>query len=83
MARKDITDRAVCLAYLICERDRVEGRPARWPYQILQQTSGQPFKVCYRAMERAEKRGLIEYGVSLRTGWLTDKGRELVWGESK
>ena len=28
--------------------------------------------------ERAARRDLVEYGVSLRTGWLTDKGRALL-----
>jgi len=36
-------------------------------------------KVCYRAMERAESHGLIDYGVSLRSGWLTNKGILLLW----
>lgn len=49
-----------------------------FPYEALAASTGQPEKVCYRAMERAEKRGLIEYGVSLRTGWLTDKGKALL-----
>jgi hypothetical protein len=40
--------------------------------------TGQPLKVCYRAMERAHKRGYVEYGVSLRTAWLLPKGLELL-----
>ena len=78
MARKDVTDRMVCEAYRMCERDRIEDRSKKFPYDYLQLMSQQPFKVCYRAMERAEHRGLIEYGVSLRTGWLTEKGLELL-----
>lgn len=49
-----------------------------WPYEALAASTGQPEKVCYRAMERAERRGLIEYGVSLRTGWLTEAGKALL-----
>ena len=49
-----------------------------YPYEILQKMTGQPAKVCYSAMERAAGRGYIEYGVSLRTGWLTGKGKELL-----
>ena len=49
-----------------------------WPYETLAARTGQPEKVCYRAMERAERRGLIEYGVSLRTGWLTEAGKALL-----
>src|SRR3990167_9143890 len=51
-----------------------------WPYKTLEQWTGQPQKVCYRALERAAERDLIDYGVSLRTGWLTDKGRALLDG---
>lgn len=49
-----------------------------WPYEILAQWTGEPEKVCYRAIERASERGLIEYGVSLRTGWLSEKGKALL-----
>lgn len=45
---------------------------------ILEKQTGAPAKVVYRAIERAESRGLIECGISLRSGWLTDKGKELV-----
>lgn len=39
---------------------------------------GCPAKVLYAAMERAEKNGLLECGVSLRSGWLTEAGRNLL-----
>lgn len=45
---------------------------------ILLEMTGAPEKVIYRAMERADERGLIDYGVTLRSGWLTDKGRSLI-----
>ena len=77
MSTKDITDLQVCEAYKRCEH----GRPRVWPYEILQETTGQAFKVCYRAMERAHERGLLNYGTSLRTAWLTDKGKALLAGE--
>ncbi|MCJ2023577.1 hypothetical protein [Methylobacterium sp. J-067] len=48
------------------------------PVRILQEWTGQPLKVCYRCMERACDRGLIEYGVSLRCGWIDAKGYELL-----
>lgn len=80
MATKDITDKMVCEAYAEAEQQRDQGPGMPWrdyeyPYVILQRRTGECFKVCYRAMERAEKRGFVECGVSLRTGWLTDKGR--------
>lgn len=75
MAMKDITDRQVCLA-VKAFRDRDLGLP--WPYEALAIETGQPEKVCYRAMERANQRGLLDYGVSLRTAWLTEKGEALI-----
>lgn len=35
-------------------------------------------KAVYRKMEKLAGRGYIEYGVSARTGWLTEKGREVL-----
>ena len=74
MSTKDVTDLDVCRAYV--DARAVEFR--RYPYQFLAERTGQPEKVCYRAMERADRHGLIEYGVSLRTGWLTEKGLALL-----
>ncbi|HAM56407.1 MAG TPA: hypothetical protein DCQ64_13820 [Candidatus Rokubacteria bacterium] len=88
MARKDITDIQVLQAYVDAAvtwgrsaDGCIEAQPrgaGRWPYELLAQRTGQPEKVCYAAMERAERRGLIDYGVSLRAGFLTDKGKELL-----
>lgn len=63
----------------VCEemRRRMAYRPEggyRYAYDLLCAVLGCPEKVAYSAMERACDRGLIEYGVSLRTGWITDKG---------
>lgn len=58
-------------------------REDRWVYTWLMEWTGQPEKVCYRAMERAEKRELIDYGVSLRTCWPTEKGKELLLTEGQ
>jgi hypothetical protein len=35
-------------------------------------------KVVYAAMDRAHKKGLIEYGISLRTAWPSKTGLELL-----
>jgi len=75
MARKDITDMQVCFAYVESRKDK---GGTHWPYEFLQLWTDQPKKVCYRAMERAFDRGYIEYGVSLRAGWLTEKGVALI-----
>lgn len=73
MATKDITDLQVCQAYEAYWNDR-----SRWPYDFLMEWTGQPEKVCYRAMERACDRDLIDYGTSLRSGFLTEKGKALL-----
>jgi hypothetical protein len=82
MATKDITDRQVVAAYEEAMKQRAAstGRDpfCPWPEDVLSVTTGQPYKVCYRAMERACDRGLVEYGVSLHAGWLTEKGKELL-----
>lgn len=85
MATKDITDKQVCEAYAEAERQRGPEweNDYEYPYEILMRITGEPEKVCYRAMERADERGYVEYGVSLRTGWLTDKGKALLKQEDK
>lgn len=72
MATKDISDIQVIKAYLEYKQTM------HFPYNILYRDTGQPIKVCCRAMERAEKRGYINCGVSLVTGWVTEKGYELL-----
>lgn len=75
MAMKHITDRQVCLA-VQAFRDRGLEHP--YPYEALALETGECEKVCYRAMERADDRGYLNYGVSLRTAWLTEKGVALI-----
>jgi hypothetical protein len=53
-------------------------RRSVFPYDVLMAVfPGCPFKVAWAAMDRACGRDLIEYGVNLRWGWLTDKGKDL------
>ena len=74
MATKDISDKQVVEAYIACDI-----KPRRFfPYQVLEELTGQCEKVCFRAMERSQDRGFIECGVSLRTGWVTDSGKLLL-----
>jgi len=80
MSMKDIPDHLVCKAF-------VDSKALNWlrsADELLAEWTGQPRKVCYRAMERAHRNGLVEYGVSLRTGWVTERGVHLldVHGES-
>ena len=87
MATKDITDLQVVQAYAEMHRqreaDRGSGHPSEHADDILQRTTGQPEKVCERAMERAYGRGLIECGMWLRGGWLTAKGTALLTSNEK
>ena len=74
MKRGDIHDRMVCIAYAEAWR---AGCPCSVEV-ILKRMTGAPAKVITAAMVRACGRGYVDYGVSLRCGWLTDKGRALV-----
>ena len=69
MHHTEITDKMVCAAVQEYQANR-----DNFPYEILAKRTGKPENLCYKAMIRAERRELIEYGVSLRTGWLTEKG---------
>ena len=90
--RSSISDVDVLRAYV--ESSEVRGKvsfadldrvSSSWPEQILERRFGCAPKVAFAAMERAFNRGLIEYGVSLRAGWITEKGRALLakFGGSK
>lgn len=76
MATKDISDRQVCEAFAEARRRGI------FADAILERDTGQPAKVVQRAMERACSRGLVEYGVTLRSGWLTAKGESLIARQS-
>lgn len=51
--------------------------------EVLQRQTGAPWKVIYAAMDRASDRGLIEYGVTMRSGWLTEAGKALLAQKSQ
>lgn len=69
MATKDITDKQVVQATIDARKHRVLNA-----LDFLEVATQQPRKVCFRAMERASKRDLIDYGVSLHTAWPTEEG---------
>lgn len=73
MKRSDISDFEVCKAV-----QEYQDTMGDFPYQTLAKKFNCDEKVAYSACERACDRDLIEYGVSLRTGWLTEKGKELL-----
>lgn len=71
---KDISDEHVVYAvYLAALFDYVF-----WPYEFISRELQVPEKLAYRSMERTHDRGLVEYGVSLRSCWLDDKGRAML-----
>lgn len=74
---KHISDEQVCRAVAHYHADCM--RP--WPYEALAVELGCHEKVAYRACQRACERDLVDYGISLRSGWLTDKGWALIGGK--
>lgn len=72
MQRKDISTLVVLAAY----KKRWENDIHEPVDEILMGSLNAPEKVVYAAMERDSDNGYIEYGVSLRTGWLTEKGEQ-------
>lgn len=74
MARKDIPDKIVVLAVHYAWQNKLVPRA----HVVLHQWTGQPEKVCYRAMERALNHGLIDFGVNLTCAFLTDEGKALL-----
>jgi len=66
MSRKDISNEQVVKA---CNEFHYTNDCKLFVDEILMRDTGQPLKVCEAALERAEKQGLIEYGVSIRTAW--------------
>ena len=74
MARKDITDVQVIAACAAA----IAARHHFCPHDVLAVISGECVKVCFRAMERASDRDLIDYGTSLRTAWPTALGNALI-----
>lgn len=70
MATKDITDKQIVRA-VDC------GAHGLVTLEVLQNLTGEPEKVCIRALERAVKDGLIDYGVNITRAWLTEKGAAL------
>jgi ribosomal protein S9 len=70
VATKDITDEQVVRA---C----IHG-PDVFSLDVLVEATGAPLKVCEGAMRRAIRRGLIDYGVSMRSAWAEPAGLALL-----
>ena len=68
--RSMITDIAVCQAAASWH-----GRTSNEsPIDVLVRETGAPEKVVYSAVERSDRKGLIEWGTSIRYFWPTGKG---------
>lgn len=71
MKRSDIPTKAVLRA---CHRFHNYNDSPPW-IKLMNQFNA-PEKVVYAAMERDVNKGFLDYGVSLRTSWVTPKGYE-------
>lgn len=67
--RKDIPTKSVLIACHEFHKNKEDA-----PWRQLVKKFNAPEKVVYAAMERDYDKGLLEYGVSLRTAWVTDEG---------
>lgn len=76
MKRSDISD----LQVVACAIRWRNGTHPGFVTDMLARETGAPLKVAEAAMERAVSRGLLDYGVSLRTAWATDAGMALLAG---
>lgn len=72
MKRKDIPSVEVIKA---CQERKVTNE---FLTDILMRKFNAPEKLVYSALERDSDYGLIEYGVSIRTAWATDRGLKLL-----
>jgi hypothetical protein len=68
--RSDITTEQVLNVYA---RPFEERYPAD---EVISAETGAPIKVVWSAMCREEDKGHLDYGINLRGGWLTDKGKQ-------
>lgn len=75
MKRSDISDLEVCRAVAEYQKDIWK---SPFPYEALAKKFNCDEKLAFSACERAYDNDLIEFGTSLRTGWLTEKGENLL-----
>ncbi len=73
-----ISDLQIVRAYADFEVSRKLGGIPAWPLELLHSRTGEPRKACYRELMRAASKGLVQYGVSVTTGWLTPSGFDLL-----
>jgi hypothetical protein len=68
-----ITDIQVIQAY-IKYHNLSEVDNTKMVYDYLAEMTGHSEGVCFEAMEGLDHKGFIDYGVSLRMGWITEEG---------
>jgi len=71
MQVKDLTDERLLDAIRRARAERDRGNYV-WPADMLPDV---PEKVVYRKMEQLVGRKIVEYGVSLRSGWIIAENR--------
>lgn len=72
MATKDISD------VMVVRAAREARRIGRRTIEVLADMTGQPVKVCDRAIARAIRRGYCDCGVSTATAWVLPAGYALL-----
>lgn len=75
-----ITDYQVCKAYqkFLSNRGNDVTLVTKFADSYLMEMTGKSKKECLAAMEKAADLGLIEYVITLRSGWLSHKGYNLI-----
>ncbi|MGH1408782.1 MAG: hypothetical protein ACRAUW_04470 [Aeromonas sp.] len=75
MATKDISTLQVCLAVAEMHRQRIRcGMRFEYAVTLLEQSTGQPTKVCKNAIYREVDRKMVEWGIYRSIGWLSHQG---------
>jgi hypothetical protein len=70
---KAITNLHVVTAYVAAQACKFEHKP----YWFLGQWTGQSHARCVAAMQQCHEGGLVDFDISLSTGWLTEAGMAL------
>lgn len=73
-----VSDETVVRGYLKYREQFDTGLWQETADDVLKKMTKKPMRVIWRAMNRACNRGFVQFGVSLRTGWATEKGIALL-----
>ena len=75
---KRITDRMAVMAQWEWREKMMRNEPVENARLTLSIMTERSVMDCEKALQRAADRGYLDYGVSLRTAWLTDAGLRLI-----